>query len=84
MGFERYEVLISDPHSSSSCVVRQEQYTSRPSVYSSKWNSRRSFMGHSESAPISNVETPRRTICTFCLSEIRKLNSLPEIDRSKK
>ena len=82
--FKPYKILISDPQINSACVVRQEQYTTRPSVYSSKWNTRRSLNGYSESSSITNVETPRRTICTFCLADIRKTNSLPDFDSRKK
>ena len=41
-------------------------------------------MGQTETNSTAHIENHRRTICTFCLSELRKSNTLPDIERSNK
>ena len=75
--------LFLDPRSKSGCIIRQ-QYSPSPTLYSSKWNYRRSYMGQTETNSAALIENHRRTICTFCLSELRKSNTIPDIERSNK
>ena len=76
-------IFFSDSHSNSTCIIRQQQYLPRSSVYSSKWNSRRNSAGYCENTLVTSLEIPRRTICTFCLADVRKSNTLPDADKSK-
>ena len=66
-----YTSNILEPHSHSGCIARQAQYIPASMPYSNKWNSRRSLNGGYDD---HSVDSPRRTICTFCLSELRKTN----------